>query len=85
MTASTELVDEYKGAYRAEMRSHRRTENLRRAQLAKLNEALEALQLAHVFLDSLPHGWLAKTSGDVGALNDFYIKSAKALRNKLEA
>lgn len=29
------------------------------------------------FLDSLPEGWLAKTSGDVGALNDFYCKLQK--------
>src|SRR5579859_1340843 len=37
-------------------------------------ELIECLKLAHVFLDSLPRGWLGKTSGDIGALNDFYIK-----------
>ena len=39
----------------------------------------EALELAHVFLDSLPKGWLGKTTGDVGALNDFYLKSKVAM------
>jgi hypothetical protein len=34
----------------------------------------EVAKLAHDFLNSLPHGWLAHTSGDVGLLNDFYIK-----------
>lgn len=41
-------------------------------------ELLEALKLAHAFLDSLPEGWLAHTTGDIGALNDFYIKSDAA-------
>lgn len=35
---------------------------------------LDCLALAHEFLDSLPAGWLSKTTGDVGALNDFYCK-----------
>ncbi len=34
---------------------------------------LTAVKLAHAFLDSLPEGWLRHTSGDVGALNDFYL------------
>lgn len=38
-------------------------------------DLLEAFDLAHAFLDSLPEGWLGKTTGDVGALNDFYLKS----------
>ncbi len=38
----------------------------------------EVAELAHVFLDSLPRGWLAGTSGDVGALNEFYIKYRNA-------
>jgi hypothetical protein len=38
-------------------------------------DLFEAFMLAHAFLDSLPEGWLARTSGDVGALNVFYIKS----------
>ena len=37
-------------------------------------ELREALRLAHIFLDSLPPGWLGKTTGDIGALNDFYLK-----------
>ena len=39
-------------------------------------EALEVIKIAHQFLESLPEGWLGKTTGDVGALNDFYIKIA---------
>lgn len=46
-------------------------------------ELLEAFKLAHEFLDSLPEGWLGKTSGDIGALNDFYIKS-RAVIEKLK-
>lgn len=37
-----------------------------------------ALRLHLDFLASLPKGWLAKTSGDVGLLNQAYIESAKA-------
>ena len=36
-------------------------------------DLLKSVQLAYAFLDSLPEGWLSKTSGDVGALNDFYL------------
>lgn len=46
---------------------------------ANRDELLESVLLAHEFLDSLPKGWLGKTSGDVGALNDFYIKSKLAI------
>lgn len=42
-------------------------------------DLLESVKLAHEFLDSLPKGWLGKTSGDVGALNDFYCLSKPAL------
>ena len=42
-------------------------------------ELLEALEYALTFLESLPKGWLAKTSGDVGALNDFYLTAPKAI------
>lgn len=45
---------------------------------AKIMELLAAFEFAHKFLDSLPSGWLGKTSGDVGALNDFYAASHKA-------
>jgi hypothetical protein len=43
----------------------------------------EISQLAYDFLESLPHGWLAHTSGDVGLLNDFYIayRAASHLSN----
>ena len=41
---------------------------------------LASLKLAHKFLDSLPEGWLGKTTGDVGALNDFYIQSGRAMK-----
>lgn len=47
--------------------------------IAAAPELLEALNLAHEFLNSLPEGWLGKTSGDIGALNDFYLTSRKAL------
>lgn len=42
-------------------------------------QLLKSVQLAHVFLDSLPKGWLSHTSGDLGALNDFYIVSRPML------
>lgn len=47
--------------------------------IAAAPELLETVRLAHTFLDSLPHGWLAHTSGDVGALNNFYLKSRAAI------
>lgn len=37
-----------------------------------------ALKLHLEFLASLPGGWLAHTSGDVGKLNDAYIASREA-------
>lgn len=43
-------------------------------------EAIElraALQLYLDFLGSLPKGWLSKTNGDIGLLNDAYIASGK--------
>lgn len=40
-------------------------------------ELLSVCKLAHKFLDSLPVGWLGKTTGDIGTLNDFYIESSK--------
>lgn len=43
------------------------------------NDLVEALELAHKFLQSLPEGWLGKTRGDVRSLNDFYIKSRPLL------
>lgn len=39
-----------------------------------------ALKLHLQFLDSLPSGWLGKTTGDVGLLNDAYIASSKSLK-----
>lgn len=38
----------------------------------------KALELHLAFLATLPVGWLAHTSGDVGLLNDAYIASRKA-------
>lgn len=43
-------------------------------------ELLKAVQLALDFLDSLPSGWLGKTSGDVGLLNDFYLTAKPAVK-----
>jgi len=40
-------------------------------------DLLEVAQLAHEFLNSLPEGWLAHTSADIGKLNDFYLASRK--------
>lgn len=48
--------------------------------IAAAPEMLEALELINTFLDSLPEGWLGKTSGDVGALNDYYIKLREAMK-----
>lgn len=47
--------------------------------LSAAPELLEALELHLAFLKSLPHGWLGKTCGDVGALNDAYLKGNAAL------
>lgn len=43
----------------------------------EIKQLRETVALAHTFLDSLPQGWLGKTTGDIGVLNDFYIKSAR--------
>jgi hypothetical protein len=43
-------------------------------------ELVEALQHAMTFLESLPKGWLSKTSGDIGALNEFYCVAPRALK-----
>jgi len=45
--------------------------------IAAAPDLLAAFNLAHKFLDSLPPGWLGKTTGDVEALNDFYCASQK--------
>lgn len=47
--------------------------------IAVAPELLKAVQLANEFLDSLPEGWLGKTTGDVGALNDFLYTSRTAV------
>jgi len=47
--------------------------------IAAAPELLEALRLHLEFLKSLPRGWLGKTSGDVGALNDAYLAGNRAL------
>ena len=40
----------------------------------------DALGLHLAFLKSLPTGWLGRTSGDVGLLNDAYLASGRAIR-----
>lgn len=47
--------------------------------IAAAPELLAALRLHLAFLKSLPHGWLGKTCGDIGALNDAYLTGNKAL------
>lgn len=47
--------------------------------IASAPELLNALQLHLAFLASLPPGWLGKTSGDVGLLNDAYLAGNAAL------
>lgn len=37
----------------------------------------KTLQLYLDFLGSLPNGWLGRTSGDIGLLNEAYIASRK--------
>lgn len=45
-----------------------------RAEIAKLRAALQA----HVsFINSLPSGWLRRTCGNVGLLNEALLKSAE--------
>jgi hypothetical protein len=43
-------------------------------------ELLEALQMHLQFLDTLPKGWLANTTGDIGLLNNAYLLSSKAIK-----
>jgi hypothetical protein len=40
---------------------------------------VEAVKLGNLFLESLPSGWLGKTTGNIGLLNDFLIESKRAL------
>lgn len=47
--------------------------------LASSTDLLKSLQHAMKFLESLPMGWLGKTTGDVEALNDFYLTAPQAL------
>lgn len=42
-------------------------------------ELKEALELHIAFLDSLNKGWLAKCCGDIGLLNEAYLKGNEAL------
>ena len=42
-------------------------------------ELLESLELFIAFMASLNPGWLGKTTGDIGLLNDAYLLSAKAI------
>lgn len=51
---------------------------------AASKDLLDALNLAHEFLDSLPEGWLGKTTGDIGVLNDFYLLSRR-IQDKMKA
>ena len=48
---------------------------------AALVDYKEACEKFVEFLNSLPRGWLGKTSGDVGLLNDAYLQESKAKRN----
>lgn len=49
------------------------------ARLKERHDKLErALRLHLAFLSSLPIGWLAHTTGDVGLLNDAYLASRDA-------
>lgn len=41
---------------------------------------LEAINLIDGFLDSLPEGWLGKTSGNIGLLNDYFIERNRIMR-----
>lgn len=40
-------------------------------------DLLETISMIEKFLNSLPEGWLGKTTGDVKALNDFYCNLRK--------
>lgn len=46
------------------------------------DKLLTSLEFAYEFLESLPSGWLSKTTGDIGALNDFYCSKPKVLIEK---
>jgi hypothetical protein len=39
----------------------------------------EAADKFNAFLDSLPEGWLGKTSGDIGLLNDAFLAYSRAI------
>jgi hypothetical protein len=45
---------------------------------AKLAEYKEAAEMFKGFLDTLPNGWLGRTVGDIGMLNQAYIKYRSA-------
>lgn len=47
------------------------------SQQKRIEELENALQLHLDFLGSLPEGWLGKTCGDIGLLNEAYIASRK--------
>lgn len=48
--------------------------------ISAVPELLKALKMHQDFLSSLPKGWLAKTTGDIGLLNDAYLVGVKAQR-----
>lgn len=41
---------------------------------------LKSIKLWLAFMDSLPEGWLAHTTADIGLLNDAYLKSHAVLK-----
>lgn len=45
-------------------------------------DLVKSVELARDFLASLPPGWLSKTNGDIGLLNDFYVSLTKVLPPK---
>lgn len=57
--------------------------NSNAALIERIRKLEAALQLHLNFLDSLPSGWLGKTTGDIGLLNDAYIAS-RALDMKIK-
>jgi hypothetical protein len=61
--------------YRNDKRAHKDA-----ALISAAPELKESCELFVAFLASLNPGWLGKTTGDIGLLNDAYIKSARALK-----
>ena len=54
-------------------------------QTALLIEAINTIEHIDKFLNSLPKGWLGKTNGDIGELNNYYCAKRRLEHNILKS